>query len=315
MAARAHSREAGPSGESPCWWGRVFSTSDCSTSRCSSRPTWRRALGSGSVSALEWGWDAMQLPETVIGTAFGLVAFPTLADLAARGDREGLRRTVGESTRTILAVAVPAAAGLILLGPSLIALLYERGAFDAAASTAVAGALRLYALGLAGHACLEIAARAFFAQQDTVTPLVIAGGSALLNILLGIVLMPAMGYGGLALANSVAITLEVIVLLLVLRRRWGHIEGRQTAGRLVRILAATLVMSAVLLGAGSLVSTAGWGRTASLALQVAAGAVTYLGACAVLGVDDLWRFALAAVRFPRSGPGERIQSVRSERAD
>ena len=94
-------------------------------------------LGAGSVSALEWGWDAMQLPETIIGTAFGLVAFPTLADLAARGDRDGLRDTLTESLRTVLTVAVPAAVGLIVLGRPLLALLYQRGAFDAQATEAV----------------------------------------------------------------------------------------------------------------------------------------------------------------------------------
>ena len=49
--------------------------------------------GTGPGQALEWGWDAMQLPETIIGTAFGLVVFPTLADLAMRRDQDGLRRT------------------------------------------------------------------------------------------------------------------------------------------------------------------------------------------------------------------------------
>ena len=94
-------------------------------------------LGPGSVSALQWGWDAMQLPETIIGTTFGLVAFPTLAELAAQGNRDGLRRTLGESLRTVLAFAVPAAAGLILLGRPLLALLYQRGSFDTAATQAV----------------------------------------------------------------------------------------------------------------------------------------------------------------------------------
>ncbi len=176
-------------------------------------------LGPGSVSALEWGWDAMQLPETIIGTAFGLVAFPTLADLAARGDRAGLRATLTESLRTVLCLAVPAAAGLIVSGRPLLALLYQRGAFDAAATDAVYTTLRFYSLGLASHACLELVARAFFAQKDTVTPLLLAAGSAALNIGLALILMRPLGAGGLALANSLAVTLEVLALLWLLRRR------------------------------------------------------------------------------------------------
>ncbi len=249
-------------------------------------------LDAGSVSALEWGWDAMQLPETIIGTAFGLVAFPTLAELASRGDRASLRRTLGESLRTVLALAVPAAAGLILLGRPLLALLYQRGAFDAAATEAVYVALRFYALGLAGHACLELAARAFFALKDTVTPLLLAAASAALNIALALALMGPLGHGGLALANSVAITLEVLALLWLLRRRLDGVEGRQTLATLARVTAASLAMS------GAVLVALQWGAGHSPLIQVAlggaAGATTYLLAARLLGVRQLEHF-LAAV--------------------
>ena len=179
-------------------------------------------LGPGSVSALEWGWDAMQLPETIIGTAFGLVAFPTLAELAAQGDLAGLRRTLYQTLRVVVVLTVPAAAGLILFGRPLLQLLYQRGAFDVHSTEAVYVALRFYALGLVGHASLELVARAFFARQDTITPLLLATASALVNIVLGLLLMGPLGFGGLALANSIAVTAEVIVLFLLLRRpgRW-----------------------------------------------------------------------------------------------
>ena len=176
-------------------------------------------LGAGSVSALEWGWDAMQLPETLIGTAFGLVAFPTLAELAARGDLAGLRRTLSQSLRVVVALTVPAAVGLIVLGRPLLQLLYQRGAFDANSTEAVYVALRFYALGLVGHASLELVARAFFARQDTLTPLLLATASALVNIVLGLLLMGPLGFGGLALSNSIAVTAEVLALSFVLRRR------------------------------------------------------------------------------------------------
>lgn len=176
-------------------------------------------LGPGSVSALEWGWDAMQLPETLIGTAFGLVAFPTLAELAASGDLAGLRRTLGQALRVVVALTVPATVGLIVLGRPLLQLLYQRGAFDASSTQAVVVALRFYALGLVGHASLELVARTFFARQDTITPLLFAAGSALLNIVLGLLLMGVLGFGGLALANSIAVSVEVLALSFVLRRR------------------------------------------------------------------------------------------------
>jgi putative peptidoglycan lipid II flippase len=252
-------------------------------------------LGAGSVSALEWGWDAMQLPETIIGTAFGLVAFPTLAELAARGDRDGLRATLTESLRTVLTVAVPAAVALIVLGRPLLALLYQRGAFDAQATEAVYVALFFYTLGLAAHSCLELAARTFFAQQDTITPLLLAVASAALNIGLAVILMEPMGYGGLALANSLAVTMEVLALLIVLSRRLHGIQGRELCSLFLRVLCASLIMGGAIAAATALAANAGWGRFLILAASGAIGLIVYLGACRILRIHELSRFARAIV--------------------
>jgi len=244
-------------------------------------------LGAGSVSALEWGWDAMQLPETVIGTAFGLVALPTLADLAARGDVAGLRSTLAETLRAVIALTMPAACGLILLGRPLLQLLYERGAFDAAAIDAVFTALRFYALGLVGHACLELAARAFFAQQDTVTPLLVAAGSAAVNVILGILLVKPMGHGGLALANSLAVSAEVAALLLILRHRWGGVKGWQTLDALGRVVVATLLMGAVVAGIQVVGQRAGLSAFWVVVAGGGMGFVIYVVAGLLLGVRAL----------------------------
>ena len=250
-------------------------------------------LGPGRVSALEWGWGAMQLPETIIGTAFGLVAFPTLAELAAGGDLNGLRRTLGETLRLVLALTIPSACGLILLGQPALQILYQRGAFDAAATDAVYGALRFYAVGLVGHACLELVARTFFARQDTVTPLLVAAGSAGLNILLGVLLMRPMGYVGLALANSLAVTAEVLVLLVILRRRLGGVEGRQTLGALVRVLIATLAMVVIVSGVLALGRQAGVGALWLVALGGTAGVLGYVSVALLVGVQALRRLPAA----------------------
>lgn len=252
-------------------------------------------LGSGSVSALEWGWDAMQLPETIIGTAFGLVAFPTMADLAARGDRAGLAATLSESLRTVLTLAVPAAVGLILLGRPLLALLYQRGAFDAAATEAVYVALRFYALGLTAHVCLELAARTFFAQQNTITPLLLAAASAAANILLAALLMGPLGHGGLALANSVAVTLEVLALLVLLQRRLGQVIDRDFGRLMARLLIASAAMGGAILLLTTFAGRASWGNLMTLAGAGAVGGGVYLGVCQALQVRELTRFVRAVV--------------------
>ena len=253
-------------------------------------------LGAGGVSALEWGWDAMQLPETIIGTAFGLVALPTMAELGSRDDLDGLRRTLAESLRTVMAMAVPAALGLILLGRPLLATLYQRGAFDAAATEAVFIPLSMFALGLPAHASLELAARAFFARKDTVTPLLVAVGSAAANILLGILLMAPLGTAGLALANSLAVSAEVVVLLAILRRRLRGVEGREIAGSLGRVLLACLGMGAAMVVVLALGRQTDQSSLALVAAAGATGAAVYLVLSRLLGVREIGRFFGALVR-------------------
>jgi putative peptidoglycan lipid II flippase len=229
----------------------------------------------------------MQLPETIIGTAFGLVVLPTLSDLAARGDTDGLRDMLGEVLRAVLALTVPAALGLILLGRPLLQFLYQRGAFDTTATDAVYVALRFYALGLVGHASLELAARAFFAQQDTVTPLLVAAASAVTNILLGILLRVPLGHGGLALANSLAISAEVIALLLILRRRWKGVGGRKLLLSLLRVLAATSVMGVVVYSVVWAMERVGASPLFVIAAGAAVGGSTYLAIGLLFKVQGL----------------------------
>jgi putative peptidoglycan lipid II flippase len=178
----------------------------------------------------------------------------------------------------------------------LLNLLYGRGSFDSAAIAAIYTALRFFALGLVAHTVLELAARAFFAQQDTLTPLFVAIASAVASILLGMLLMQPLGHGGLALANSVAVSAEVLVLFALLRRRWGRVDGRALALTLARVLAATAVMGATITAALALAAARSLAPLPTLALAAAAGAAAYLLACLVLRERAIFYLAAAVIR-------------------
>src|SRR5205807_4502746 len=87
-------------------------------------------LGSGSVASYNRGWSLMQLPETLIGTAMGIVIFPTLATLSAAGDLRGKRSAMSGALRFILIATIPAIVAMVLAGRPLLGLL-EGGAFQA----------------------------------------------------------------------------------------------------------------------------------------------------------------------------------------
>ena len=276
-------------------------------------------LGVGSVSALSWGWRLMQIPQTLIGTAMGIVIFPTLAALSEVDDLAGKRGAMNGALRFILISSIPSAIGLIVLGRPLISML-ERGAFDASASALVYSTLTMFTLGLVVHSVLEVIARSFYADKDTLTPLFAALGGALINFVFAILLSdlrslednvllnavararPYLGYtgeignvSGLALANSLGVMFEVLVLLFILRRRWRGIEESLLAATLIKTLLASLVMAAAILAVDMLWSTflPGDGfrlTSARIALEGLIGLTVFLLAAALLRMREFREF-------------------------
>jgi putative peptidoglycan lipid II flippase len=248
-------------------------------------------MGEGAISAITYAWLLMLLPQGVFAQAVGTAAFPTFAAQAARGERAEMRSTLTATLRVVFSLCLPATAGLVVLARPLVALLFERGAFEAASTEAVAWALVFYALGLVGHAGLEIIARAFYALHDTFTPVWVGGLAMGLNIVLSLTLPGVFDrvgwppHAGLALANSVATLLELVVLMMLVRRRMGGLEGRKTLTTFAKSGLASLAMGAVLLGwqvilphAGALVLGGG---------GVVLGVAVYLGVALLLRMGEL----------------------------
>ena len=274
-------------------------------------------LGVGSVSALDWGWRLMQIPQTLIGTAMGIVIFPTLAALSEMDDLAGKRGAMTGALRFILVSSIPAAIGLVALGRPLISLL-ERGAFDASASALVYTTLTMFTLGLIVHSSLEVVARSFYADKDTLTPLFAALGGAAINFALAIILsdldavsrnsllnavahsMPSLSLrpeigavSGLALANSLGVMFEVAVLLVILRRRWRGIHEDALAICVLKTVAASLIMAggiaAIDLLWESLVPAGRLALTlARLAIEALAGIAVFALAAWLLRMRELW---------------------------
>jgi putative peptidoglycan lipid II flippase len=161
----------------------------------------------------------MQLPETVIGTAAGTALLPTLAEHVARGEAAELRRLLRRAVLALLALTLPVTLlGLVLMRPA-VRLVFEGRAFTPEDSEYVILAARMFLLGLAGHSLVEVAARTFYAHQDARTPLLLAALTLAVFVGLSASFVPTLSFAGLALANSLAFTLEAGLMLAILHRR------------------------------------------------------------------------------------------------
>ena len=171
-------------------------------------------LAAGAVSALVYGWLFMQVPETIIGTATGTALLPTLSEQAARQDRDSLHRSLHQALRALLALTIPLTALLVVVIPPVVALL----GFDQAGADLVVWTTRCFLLGLVGHSLLEIAVRAYYAQQNAWLPLGAAAANALVFVLLAAFLGFRFGAPGIGLANALAFTAQAVLLWLLLER-------------------------------------------------------------------------------------------------
>ncbi|MBN2472363.1 MAG: polysaccharide biosynthesis C-terminal domain-containing protein, partial [Anaerolineae bacterium] len=196
--------------------------------------------------------------------------------------------------RFILVATIPSAVGLLLVGRAGISLL-EGGAFDASATDMVFSALQFFSIGIILHSVLEITARGFYADKDTLTPLFAGMAGAVVGLLIAVTQTMRLGVGALALANSAAIGAEVAILLVILRRRWHGLNGPMIGGTLLRSLLASVAMALVIIALDAGFSAANFGHDAAdklllvvrIVVLVAAGGAAYVIAALLLGMTEI----------------------------
>jgi putative peptidoglycan lipid II flippase len=173
----------------------------------------------GSLTALTYAFQLMLLPLGVFSIAISAAVFPTLSQYASLGQAARMRDALQQAIRWILFLTLPTAILMVVLRRPIVNLLFQYGEFGPDARELVQAAFLFYALGLAGHALVQILARAYYASRDTATPLALTLISIGINVVLSVTLAPEFGINGLALANSVATLAEAALLLLLLAPR------------------------------------------------------------------------------------------------
>lgn len=246
-------------------------------------------LGPGSVSALEYAFRLMLLPFGLFGQALAISVFPRLSAQVEDDDWQGVGATFAQAVRMTVFLALPAGAGMYLLRMPLVEVLYQRGSFTAESTAHVAHALQFYLIGLLAYSLVEITVRVFYACHDTVRPVSAGILIAVLNIGLSIWWVGPMGFGGLALANAVATSVEMILLLAWLGRRLPTLPWRPVLTGLGQAGLAAAGMAA-LLRFGLNLAQQEFGAPPPALLQVTAGVAVavpvYFGLAWLLGFRD-----------------------------
>jgi putative peptidoglycan lipid II flippase len=253
-------------------------------------------LAPGAVSYLYYADRVTQLPLGVVGAAMATALLPALTRQLRAGDAAAAQRSLNRALEGALALTLPAAIGLVLLARPIVGVLFERGAFDAAAAAATADALVAFALGLPAFVLVKVLAPGFFAREDTTTPVAVAAAALILNLVLNLVLMKLLAHVGIALATSLAGWLDAGLLAALLARRGGLVADARLRRRMLGLVGALAVMTvALVLGRHGLADALAGGagpRAGALAALIAGAAALFVAAAQLLGALDaveLWR--------------------------
>lgn len=173
----------------------------------------------GGMSYLYYAERLTQLPLSVIGTAMSTVLLPLLSKQWRAGEFDAARASQNQGIEYALLITMPATIGLVFLAQPIISTLFEHGKFDLQSSQATANALMALAWGLPAYVLTKIFNTSFYAQEDTTTPVIFAGITVAVDIVLSILLIRSFHHVGIALATAGAAWVNVILLALALRKK------------------------------------------------------------------------------------------------
>ncbi|HFD80556.1 MAG TPA: murein biosynthesis integral membrane protein MurJ, partial [Gammaproteobacteria bacterium] len=263
-------------------------------------------LVTGSVSWLYYADRLVEFPLGIFGIALGTVILPVLSRAHASESMAEFSRTLDAGLRWVLLIGLPAAVGLVLLARPAIATLFQYDDFGAHDVDMAGLALVAYGFGLPGFMLVKVLAPAFYARQDTRTPVGIAIRAMISNMVMNVLFVVPMlllkvpgAHAGLALATALAAYVNAMLLYRRLRRDGVYQPAGGWPRLLLQMSVALGVMAGVILwgvpGISVWSALSGWQRGGQIALWVVTGAASYLLALRLLGVrlSVLWAPASA----------------------
>ena len=246
-------------------------------------------LAVGAVTDFNYAFTLLQIPIGVIGVPLGIVLLPSLSRDAAVGRETEFADLLTRALRLILYVMIPIAGLAAVLRREVVDLLFGGGQIGDADLNLIATTLLWFLTGLAAHALIAVLARAFYARQDTLTPVLAAIAAVAINTTLAILLVGPFGLGGIALAIAIAAWIEAALLVIILRWRIDALRLGGLARVAAQAVVGTAVASVLALGTEALVGGALGADPSAIALIVDLAIVTAVFGLAYAAVSVVLR--------------------------
>lgn len=234
-------------------------------------------LQEGSIAALNYGNLIVGMINAMTVTIMVTIIYPKMTQANALKDYERLGSIAERGINLVMLVAVPCTLGAMVYSEQVIQVVYERGAFDPAATALTGPAFFYYSIGLAFICLSTLLAKVYYSFGDTRTPMYGGLMGMVVNVVLNLILVRYMAHGGLALATSIAAAVNAVMLYYMMKRKYPQITLIRSTKKMWLIGLISVASVAASYGAYRLIGDNLWmPRIILLGIAVAAAGVVYL---------------------------------------
>lgn len=242
----------------------------------------------GSVAALNYGDLLVGLITGLTVTIMMTVIYPKMTQAQSADNYKRFNEIVSSGFNLICIITIPCSLGAMLYSEQIVQIIYERGAFDAAATELTATAFFYYLTGMAFISLNSLFIQTYYSMHDMKTPVLYVLFGAIINIILNLILVNYMAHGGLALATSIAATCNTFLLYYGLRKKYPQVTIIESNLKIIKIVIAAVVAISISWVAYYIVGNVFWmPRMVLLGAVVLIAVIMYLVMLIIFKVKDI----------------------------
>lgn len=235
-----------------------------------------------AVSAIEYSYNLYLIIVGVFSYTLSNIIFPEMSKLTADNNKDDMKKILNNSVKISLLFIIPMSVGVALISNDIIKIIYERGEFTSRSTLLTSNALMYYAIGMIGYGLMEVLNKAFYAMQDSKTPMLTSIIAIILNLGLSMVFVNLMGYTGLPLAASITSIVTGILMLILVNKKINGIVTKNDLKELLKILLSAGIMGVLIILLKNIIIGDTFIKTiVRVIVSVGAGIISYF-LCAVL---------------------------------
>lgn len=258
-------------------------------------------LAAGSLAVFNFASNIQSAPLGLFGVSFSIAVFPTLSALAAQKKDRDFAVAFSRTFRQILFFVIPFSVFLLVLRAQTVRVLLGSGKFNWDDTTLTFQTLGLLALSLFAQSLIPLMTRAFYALQDTKTPLYISLVSDAVNLVMVFALIGKFHVFGLAIAFSISSLINMLLLIVFLKKDMKELDSNILIDSTIRIVAASIIGGATAQAVKTVVGTQGELDTFvavlnQLILSGGAGLAAFMIASYYFNVKEFFQFTESVSR-------------------